>query len=553
MCQARRENGRQVFLKRKRVLWAGVFIAAAGIYFGFAAYYHSRFLPSSVFNGLSVAGKSRGETERMIAEEIDGYSLLLKERGGKEESVKGTDIGLKPEFGDGVLRLISRQNEFLWPLALFKSQELERETVVSFDEKKLKKQAEKLSCMQEKNQEEPKNARCSDYSPDGYRIIAEEQGSKIDKKRMLDALAEAVGNLKESISLEDEGCYVKPSVTADNKTLAGLADTLNKYAGTVITYEVGDRKETLDGGVIHQWLEIKNMRAHISEEAVEEYVDGLASSYNTAFRKHTLKTSYGTTVEIMNGDYGWKVDKEGEKEHILKDIEAGRKVSREIVYAQRASSHGENDYGDTYVEINLTAQHLFFYKDGVLVVESDFVSGNLSKQYDTPTGIYALTYKEKDAVLRGENYASPVSYWMPFCNNVGMHDASWRSRFGGGIYKTSGSHGCVNLPADAAKKIFEQIEEGDAVLVYALSGTESAAAAAQDAAQVAAMIDGIGEVRLESEPAIAMARKMYNLLSETGQAMVANYNVLMAAEAQLAALKGQASGQEGNPAEGAPM
>lgn len=541
------------FSKKKAAVFAVLAIAAAGIYFGVAAYYHSRFLPSSALNGISVAGKSRGEVERMITEEIDGYSLLLQERDGKEESVKGADIDLKPEFGDGIAKLISRQNAFLWPSALFTRQEMDQETIVSFDEKKLREQAQKLDCMQKKNQKEPKNAHCSEYSSDGYQIIAEEQGSKINKDRLLDALTEAVGSLQESISLPDLDCYVKPSVTADNQTLIQLADTLNRYVGAVITYDIGDKEETLDGSVIHKWLEINNMQVSINEEAVGEYVDGLASSYNTAFRKHTLKTSYGTTVEIMNGDYGWKVDKEGEKEQILKDIASGGNVKREIVYSQRAGSHGENDYGDTYVEINLTAQHLFFYKDGALVVESDFVSGNLSKQYDTPTGIYALTYKEKDAVLRGENYASPVSYWMPFCNNVGMHDASWRSRFGGSIYKTSGSHGCVNLPSGAAKKIFEQIEEGDPVLVYALSGTESAQAAAQDAAQVASMIDGIGEVGLESEPAIAMARKMYNLLSEAGQAMVANYDVLTAAEAQLAALKGQAPEQEGMPAEGEPQ
>ena len=285
------------------------------------------------------------------------------------------------------------------------------------------------------------------------------------------------------------------------------------------------------------------MQVSINEEKVAEYVDELASVHNTVFRKHTLKTSYGETIDIVNGDYGWKVDKAGEKEQIIQDIKEGISKKREITYERRGASRGENDYGDTYVEINLTAQHLFFYKNGSLVTESDFVSGNISKNYDTPTGIYGLTYKQKDAVLRGENYASPVDFWMPFCNNVGMHDASWRSSFGGGIYKTSGSHGCINLPRSAAQKIFENIEEGDPVIVYTLPGTESAAVAAQEAAQVTALIQSIGEVTLESEPAIVMARKMYNLLSPKGQAQVPNYDVLAASEAQLAALKAQAAAE----------
>ena len=68
----------------------------------------------------------------------------------------------------------------------------------------------------------------------------------------------------------------------------------------------------------------------------------------------------------------------------------------------------------------------------------------------TPTGTFGITYKERDATLTGQNYSSDVKYWMPFYGNVGLHDASWRSSFGSDIYVTNGSHGCINLPPDAA-------------------------------------------------------------------------------------------------------
>ena len=110
------------------------------------------------------------------------------------------------------------------------------------------------------------------------------------------------------------------------------------------------------------------------------------------------------------------------------------------------------------MEVNLTAQHLFFYKDGKLLVESDFVSGNAARGWSTPSGAYPLTYKERNATLNGEGYSTPVSYWMPFNGGIGLHDASWRSSFGGTIYKTNGSHGCINLPPP--------------VLCYELAGTE---------------------------------------------------------------------------------
>ena len=84
----------------------------------------------------------------------------------------------------------------------------------------------------------------------------------------------------------------------------------------------------------------------------------------------------------------------------------------------------------------------------------------------TPTGVYSLTYKTKNAVLRGPGYASPVSYWMPFNGDIGMHDATWRSAFGKTIYKYDGSHGCVNVPYECAEAIFNNIEVGTPVIAY---------------------------------------------------------------------------------------
>lgn len=543
------ESKKRFPVKTIMMLCSGV----AVIYFGITAYFHSRFLPATALNGIEVSGKTAKQVEKMIREEIDGYALKLEERGDQTEEIRGEEISLKPEFGGSISGLIAKQNAFAWPVSFFMPKELEEATMVDFDEQKLEEAAEKLECMRRENQKEPKDAYCSEYSANGYEIVPEEPGSKIKKKAFLSALKDAVSNLQAAMSLEEENCYAKPDITSDNEELIRLVDTLNLYTGVTITYDEGEKTETLDGGITHSWMDVTGMQVSINEEKAAEYVDALASAHNTVFRKHTLKTSYGETVDIVNGDYGWKVDKEGEKEQIIRDLKEGTSKKREITYERRGASRGEHDYGDTYVEINLTAQHLFFYKNGSLVVESDFVSGNISKNYDTPTGIYGLTYKQKDAVLKGENYASPVDFWMPYCNNVGMHDASWRSSFGGGIYKTSGSHGCINLPRSAAQKIFEQIEEGDPVIVYTLPGTESAAVAAQEAAQVTSLIQSIGEVTLESEPAIVMARKLYNMLSSKGQALVPNYDVLAASEAQLAALKAQAAAEAAAAAAPAPQ
>ena len=69
-------------------------------------------------------------------------------------------------------------------------------------------------------------------------------------------------------------------------------------------------------------------------------------------------------------------------------------------------------------------------------------------------------------VLNGPGYSSYVEYWMAFNGNIGLHDANWRNEFGGSIYRSNGSHGCVNLPTEAAKLIYETVSYGYPVVCY---------------------------------------------------------------------------------------
>ena len=243
-----------------------------------------------------------------------------------------------------------------------------------------------------------------------------------------------------------------------------------------MTYTFGSRREILDGKTISQWISYdENDQPVIDEEQLAAYVKALGSEYNTAYTKRKFKTSYGPEVEVA-GVYGWRIDGAGEKARLKEEILAGEPVEREPVYLQTAASREGNDYGTTYAEVNLTAQHLFFYKDGKKILESDFVSGNQSKGYTTPPGLFSLTYKQRDAVLKGEGYASPVKFWMPFNGGIGFHDASWRNTFGGTIYKKNGSHGCVNMPYEAAKTLYENVYKGMPVICYNLEGTEHSTA-----------------------------------------------------------------------------
>ena len=295
------------------------------------------------------------------------------------------------------------------------------------------------------------------------------------KDELFVQVKEAVLNLTPSISVDSLNCYKEPTVRSDDAKLVNAIEVTNKYMETKLTYHFGDKTEVLDGTIIGPAIKInEKFEVSIDKDKIKEFVDYIGKTYNTFGKTRTFMSSYGVEATVKNGDYGWWLDRESEQSEIIACIENGEQKDKDPVYFQKAASYDEQDYGDTYVEINLSAQHLFYYKDGKLIVESDFVSGNVSRNFATPTGTYSVTYTKEDAELKGEGYNTKVKYWMPFNRNIGMHDASWRKgRFGGNIFLTNGSHGCINLPPENAKKIFENIEKGTAVIVYELAGTES--------------------------------------------------------------------------------
>lgn len=442
------------------------------LYLVLSFYFQSHFVFRTTINHLDVGGQSAGRTQILLKQAAEKYRLTFYTWDGRQEDISGEEIGLRVTLSDETGELLKSQNAFAWPYYLLRGRELEVKGAVSYDRQACEEKLKCLDFMQEKTWIKSEDAYISEYTKDGYQIVPEIYGSEIKWQELKNTVDSAVLQLDSAIDLAAAGCYAEPVVTAENEKLNEIAETLNRYAGVTITYEVWGGNEVLDGETIHTWLSVENQEVKIDEQAAGRYARELAKKYNTAFHSRVLATSYGQSVPIVGGDYGWKVDTAAERDMIIKDIKAGEDVTRELVYAQTANSHDANDYGTTYVEINLTAQHLFFYKEGKLVVESDFVSGNLEEDKETPTGAYSITYKQRDAVLESGDEEKRVSYWMPFDNAAGMCDAAWRREFGGSIYRKNGSDGCVELPVVTAKTIFEQIEAGYPVLIYELPGTE---------------------------------------------------------------------------------
>lgn len=525
--------------KKLFIILGSVVGAVLVIYVGLSIFFMSHFYFNTTLNGKNVSGYSADKVFDNWEDEIGNYSLKIVESDGTESELKGSDIDMVLQWDDTITKMISKQNGFAWPAKLFNPDQNTSEAIVTFDEDKLDSALDGFSFMDKSKQIDPVDATVSDYDKnDGYTLVESVPGTAIDKPALKENIEKALYGLADTYKITEGNGYLAPKIANDDEKLLAAIDTMNKYAGSEIDYEIGSEKETLDINTFADWLSINdNEKVEIDEEKVADYVAELGTKYNTYGKSKQLATSYGTTITMSNCHYGWKIDAETEAAAIVDDIKGGEKVTRDLNYQYTAASHTGNDYGNSYVEINLTAQHLYLYKNGSLVIDSDFVSGNPSKGNATHTGVFGVTYTERNATLKGQNYATPVSFWMPFNGNEGMHDATWRSSFGGSIYKRNGSHGCVNLPYSVAQTIFENVSAGFPVFVYELAGTESQKGIDQDAAAaVDSAIDAIGEVTAASGDLIAAARASYDALSDSQKSYVTKYQQLADSEAAYSAI-----------------
>ncbi len=452
---------------------AALFSGMASYYMVRAQNYRERFFPNTVVNGVEAGGLTPGQVMNQIASELGNYELTLKTRSGNER-IRGSQIGLMAQFDQDLETLLEEQNPYAWGLGYFKPEEHIIPAITVFDQELLDKTLDSLSCFDPSRIEKPENARLSDYIPGtGYEIIPETPGTELNREQVKEVVAGKIIGMEREADLDAAGCYKTAEIDKDYAGLKEQCSRLNKYVQIKVTYQFGEKEEILDGDTINQWIiQGEDGTISLDEEQVSGFVEELAERYNTAYTTRSFQTSYGPEVKV-SGSYGWRINKKEEAARLLEILKSGESQVREPVYLQKGASYEGNDYGNTYAEVNLTAQHMFFYKDGQMVLESDVVSGNQRRNFTTPPGIFGLTYKQKKAVLKGQGYASPVDFWMPFNGGIGFHDATWRGSFGGSIYKTNGSHGCINMPYAKAKELYDLVYTNVPVICYNLEGTES--------------------------------------------------------------------------------
>ena len=446
------------------------------IYLGVSVFFMSHFYLNTKINGKDFSGKSAAAVEAYMKAQVKGYELTIKEQGNQSDRIKGSDIALQYQENEDIKKALKKQNGFAWPAALFSHKTEKISIDVSYDEKALDEKIQSLQAV--KTEQTPAENAKPELQGETYVVKPEVYGAAVDMEVLNQKIHQFISEFRTELDMEKEGCYARPKYTKDSKEVQEACDTMNKYLKASITYNMSE-PVVVDKTLISTWIGVDdNMNVVFNEEAMKAWFTEFGDKYDTVGTTRNLTTPTGRATTVTGGTYGWSIDEETERVNLQNSIKNGEVTTREPAYyaGGAAKSHGEQDWGTTFIEVDLTAQHMWYIKDGAIALETDVVTGVPIPEKITPEGVYDILEMKQNEVLIGEtdpstgepSYRQPVDYWMRVTwTGIGFHDANWQPAFGGTLFQDgAGSHGCINMPVSQAAALFGMISVGTPVVIH---------------------------------------------------------------------------------------
>lgn len=472
----RRKTGKDGKVK---ALWitGGVLAGICLIYVAISVYFMSHFFVNTKINGKNFSGKTASDVEKYLQTNIKDYKLTILENEGRQDVISGSEIGLEYRAGTEAEKLLKDQNGFAWPKAFFTENSRKVSVNVSYNEESLNQRISQLSCLQ--TEQTPAENAKPEFDGNQYVIKPEVYGNAVDKERLTEQVKVHITEFQPQLDMVETKCYAKPKYVEDSKEVQEACDAMNKYVNASITYPMNE-PVVVDKALISQWLQVDGeMKVSLNTEAMKQWFTAFGDKYDTQGTTRTFTTPAGKSATVTGGTYGWSIDEDTELVNLQNSILNGEVVTREPAYyaGGTAAAHSGQDWGNTYAEVDMSAQHMWYVQNGQVVLETDVVTGEPIPSRITPEGVYSLMWKQRDATLVGDikpetgkpEYETDVAYWMQVTSSgVGFHDAIWQTAFGGTLYQIpgTGSHGCINKPLDQAGALFNMIEPGTPVIFH---------------------------------------------------------------------------------------
>lgn len=459
---------------------SGGLILGGILFFALAMYYRNNFPVNTWINGVYCTGKTVEQVNEELVSAQEVSAVYVVDGQGTSWEIDMDMAGIRPDFTADLKTYLKKNASFYWLKNLNQPVNSELAGIhYAVDEEKLRKCFEALPFVAEELERKAGvSVQCSEK---GY-FLQDDNSMRLDSEKALDWIKANLLEGQVTIQLSEGDCYRNvPDSDSDMaqrklwEQICGFTDRCGRIA-----YDMGAETIALTPDIAMDFLKKEpgtGMPALdegggfiVSEAAVREWVDNLASQYDTWGTEREFEATRGETVTVKYVTYGTQLDTEAEYTYLLGALGGGQEAMENTphvpAYIHEGYVRGLDDIGDTYIEIDMTDQRMYYYVEGELTLETDVVTGNTGRRMGTPQGINFVYAKQRNRTLRGADYASFVKYWMPVKGNVGIHDASWRGKFGGQIYKTNGSHGCINTPSDVMSELYELAEVGTPVIMF---------------------------------------------------------------------------------------
>lgn len=450
-----------------------ILISAIAMYLGLAYYYRDGFSYGTWINGVYCTGKSVNEVNEELMEKCSYEGLTIIDGDGKSYAISAEDVGLSFHFDEALTAYYNKQNPYLWIDNLMgDAKDTKLKPSVHYDEAAYEDIVNTFPFFQGRADDERVVKILKGNQ--GY-YLQDERTHVLNEEKARNVIQQAFDGFETVLDLEEAGCYENLPLTEEMEQELLLWNKLEAYQDCGIVYLFGEEKYPIDGSVVCDFLQLdedgnfvfdENGNLCTDKEKVYEFVDRLTDEYDTVGGIRQFRATRGEVVTVEGGIYGNKIDRKVEKEYLLSAFLDKKREEHEPAYTQKALKQGKDDIGDTYIEVDMTNQMLYYYVGGELQIETPVVTGNTSRRRGTPVGTNYVYNKQKNRVLRGPDYASPVKFWIPVKGAIGIHDASWRSSYGGEIYKTNGSHGCINTPLEEVSKLYDMVEIGTPCVMF---------------------------------------------------------------------------------------
>lgn len=311
-------------------------------------------------------------------------------------------------------------------------------------------------------------------------VIAAKKGNQYDIKNLM----KQFDNERANGTIRLTAHYAQP-LSANSKTVQNEKSKLQALSKRKVTYQVEKQNYNFTANNVITKATYRNGKYSFDDNsAVNGQIAKINKKQATLGKSFKFRTHSGKEITTNNkGSYGWKIDPQRAGQTLAsamadnkKTVDAKNDLTG-IGYNKRGTGYGvtsNNGIGNTYVELSLADQHVWFYRNGKCVFDADVVTGSNTPGNRTPKGVWYIMYQQSPATLRGLNddgstYSSPVQYWSPFTDTgCGFHDASWRNNWSKTEYLTTtgGSHGCANMHPSDAGTAYHDMQINEPVVIY---------------------------------------------------------------------------------------